>query len=160
MELDLYRKDAVGRTTPGELWLTPNGGKREFSCYTLEDLVRRPGKKIKGETAIPSGRFQLGIVDSPKFGLCIDVKDVPDFEDVRMHGGNEHEHTRGCPLLGDELIKQPDGDMAIKGGTSRDAVRRVFIRVKAALERGEEVWLNVHNADAVINEFARTDEIT
>lgn len=158
MELDLYRKDPVGRTTPGELWITPNGGPRGFVSYTLEDLVR-VGKKIKGETAIPGGRFRLSVVDSPKFGLCVNVEDVPGFTDIRMHAGNEHEHTRGCPLLGDELILQPDGDMAIKGGTSRDAVRRVFIRVKAALERGEEVWLNVHNADAIVNQLARVDDV-
>ena len=39
--------------------------KREFICYTLEDKERLV--KIKGETAIPTGKYTVIVTMSPRF---------------------------------------------------------------------------------------------
>ena len=116
-------------------------------CYTLEDEVREiPGApvadwKIKGATAIPTGRYRVTLEHSPRFGPdTLTVHDVPGFSYIRMHAGNTEKDTDGCPLLGMEV--DPHG---IVGGTSRPAVKLVQFMVRDALERGDEVWLTIRN---------------
>jgi hypothetical protein len=139
---------------------TPAGAPRTFGelrtedgrrlCYTLEDEVRElPGVpvhewKIKGATAIPSGRYRVTLEYSPRFGPgTLTLNDVPGFDGVRMHAGNTENDTEGCPLLG--MAVCPVG---IVGGTSRFAVALVKHLVLAAIDDGEEVYLDVVNATA------------
>lgn len=101
--------------------------------------------KIKGQTAIPSGRYRITLEDSPRFGAdTLTVNDVPGFVGVRMHGGNTHENTEGCPLLGYQVTST-----TIVGGTSGPAVKEVKAMVKEAIEAGREVWLDINNPAAV-----------
>ena len=85
-----------------------------YVCDTIEDQDRlffgKP--KIKGETAIPSGRYEVvQNVISPRFGnkpfyksLCNGyvprLVGVPQFEGVLIHCGNTAKHTEGCILVG------------------------------------------------------------
>ena len=83
-----------------------------FVGYTLEDSVRemvdpsgqwywRPEFKKRGHTAIPSGRYQLGVHRSPRFGKTLPhVLDVPDFAFILIHAGNDVDDTEGCILVG------------------------------------------------------------
>lgn len=83
-----------------------------FVGFTLEDSVREmvdsEGKwywrkefKQPGRTAIPSGRYQLGVHQSPRFGRALPlVRDVPDFSWILMHAGNDVDDTEGCILVG------------------------------------------------------------
>lgn len=138
--------------------ITPAGHPRTFGkllaedghqlCYTLEDEVREiPGKpvadwKIKGATAIPTGRYRVTLEYSGRFGPdTLTVNDVSGFTYIRMHAGNTTADTDGCPLLGMEI--DPHG---ILGGTSRPAVKLVQFMVRDAIEHDEEVWLTVSNA--------------
>lgn len=146
MNLILQRRSSVGGATIGELMLD---GIR--ICYTLEDEIREvDGQpvsewKIKGQTAIPSGRYRITLEDSPRFGAdTLTVNDVPGFVGVRMHGGNTHENTEGCPLLGYQVTST-----TIVGGTSGPAVKEVKAMVKEAIEAGLEVWLDINNPAAV-----------
>lgn len=67
-------------------------------CYTLEDTVRET--KIPGETAIPEGTYRIAVTYSPKYKrLMPEVLNVPGFEGVRIHGGNNPSHTEGCILV-------------------------------------------------------------
>lgn len=116
-------------------------------CYTLEDEVREidgipvADWKVKGATAIPAGRYRVTLAYSPRFGPdTLTVHDVPGFSYIRMHAGNTEKDTDGCPLLGMEVY--PHG---IVGGTSRPAVKLVQLLVRAAADRGGEVWLTVRN---------------
>lgn len=142
MELVLNRRQTRGDATPGDLFA--DGAQQ---CYTLEDVVRPDGEKVYGKTAIPGGgrRYRLTLVDSPHFGPdTIHVNDVPNFENVHMHGGNRPEDTLGCILVGDCLITTAQG-ARIAGGTSQPALKVLKAKVKAAIERGEEVWLTINN---------------
>lgn len=83
-------------------------------CNTLEDKVRDYNKdgdlqdkgeaKVFGETAIPytpEGFCYLAwIENNPKFGICLRIFGVNDFEGILCHSGNEPRNTLGCVLVG------------------------------------------------------------
>jgi len=142
MILTLQRRPSVGRATIGEL---SEAGAR--LCYTLEDQIREiPGRPVAewksyGSTAIPAGRYRLTLDHSPRFGPdTLTLWGVPGFTGVRMHAGNTHEDSEGCPLLGLRVT-----DTEIVGGTSRAAVALVKQRVGRAMAAGELVWVDVIN---------------
>lgn len=107
MILDLRRDVITEGWTSGALYLD-----RKWLAWTLEDPVRemidsqgrwywRPEFKVKGKTAIPGGRYRLGLHQSPKFKRTLPhVLDVPDFAWILIHGGNGVDDTEGCILAG------------------------------------------------------------
>lgn len=146
MKLTLNRRPSVGGATIGELLAD---GK--FLAFTLEDEIREvPGVpvgnwKIKGVTAIPAGRYRVTMEHSPRFGPnTLTINSVPGFTGVRIHGGNKHEDSEGCPLLGLKVTTT-----TIVGGTSAPAVRLVKDAVRAALASGQQVWIDINNPTAV-----------
>lgn len=107
--LEIRRYQYSTRTTIGKLYVD---GK--FYCYTLEDTVRAEGIKVKKETAIPAGEYNVGIRVSPKYGevpviyteddeLTIKKKGI-SFKYVLFHGGNRISDTEGCVLVAKNLV--------------------------------------------------------
>lgn len=111
-----------------------------FFAYTLEDIDRHlegGGKKINGETAIPRGSYKVIIDFSNRFQKqMMHVLNVPGFEGIRIHAGNTDKDTEGCILLG-----KVRSDNAVFN--SREAVNALFEKVRAALNAGQEVNLEV-----------------
>tara|TARA_R110001592_G_scaffold139093_3_gene358846 strand:+ start:479 stop:814 length:336 start_codon:yes stop_codon:yes gene_type:complete len=68
--------------------------------YTLEDTLRPDRIKLSKETAIEEGVYYGRKYNSPKFGECLAIDDVPNFTNIRVHGGNNHRDSWGCILLG------------------------------------------------------------
>jgi hypothetical protein len=146
MRLLLQRTHTVGPRTFGKLF-----ADGVFLCYTLEDEVRESAGvpvaawKIKGHTAIPSTSYaerpyRVTLEQSPRFGPdTITVHDVPGFQFIRMHAGNDEGDTEGCPLLGTAI-----SDAGIRGGTSRPAVKLAREAVRQGIREGG-VWLDVAN---------------
>lgn len=100
----------------------------KFFCFAIEDAQRTT--KIKGETGIPPGIYELGLRFSPKFSKryapagtkpedykMIWVKNVPGFEFILIHTGNTISDTEGCLILGKSI-----GTLKGKDGKIRDAV--------------------------------------
>lgn len=123
--------------------LTING---QPECFTLEDVVReKPGVpvgtwKIPGETAIPTGTYDVRITFSPKFGRFMpEVLNVPGFEGIRIHPGNTDADTEGCILLGQSST---GGDFI---GSSRAAFDAFFLKLHEALQQGELPTLTLTN---------------
>jgi hypothetical protein len=144
MENLIRRSPTVNGNTFGQWFI--NGA---FECYTLEDAIREvEGEpvhlwKIDGKTAIPSGRYRLALEDSPRFGKdTITVLDVPGFKFIRAHSGEDVDDTEGCPLVGDTIDK-PAGK--ISGGIARGVLKRLKAKIRAALDRGEAVWLVIES---------------
>jgi len=81
----------------------------EYFCDTLEDKVRvlnSASDKIFGKTAIPAGTYKVVVNYSPKFKRRLPrLLDVPYFEGILIHRGNEAEHTHGCILVGENKVK-------------------------------------------------------
>lgn len=108
MRLTLQRHYLDARYTLGALFV--NG---DAFGFTLEDPVReieQDGRwiwthsmKVSGDTAIPSGQYEVVATWSARFSRPLPLLlRVPDFEGVRIHGGNTTADTEGCPLLGAE----------------------------------------------------------
>jgi len=77
------------------------------SFWTMEDTVREVEGvavekwKIKGETAIPAGTYDLILTFSPRFQKMLPLLvDVPGYSGVRIHAGNGPKDTEGCILIG------------------------------------------------------------
>ena len=138
MKLELKRKWETSESTIGELYID---GK--FFCYTLEDVVRDPGIKVPGETAIPADTYEVIIDKSKRFGrLMPHILNVPMFDGIRIHSGNKAEDTEGCVLVGTQ--KSTDW---ISG--SRDAFNMFFPQLQSALREGK-VYITI------TNEFTRS----
>lgn len=145
MNLTLQRERSRDGVTFGSLDVDGR-----WTCLTLEDEVREiPGRpvaewKVHGRTAIPSGRYRLALRDSPRFGPdSIWVKDVPGFEWVLIHSGNDAEDTLGCIIVGD-AVNRNDG--TISGGTARGVLSKLKAILVPAIRGGEACWIDVVNA--------------
>lgn len=115
---------------------------------TLEDAFHTP--KIAGKTRIPWGRYELDLrTVSPmadkyrkKFGDghkgMIWLKNVPNFDFVYIHIGNEEDDTEGCVLVG-RTVDLKKGFV----GESVDAYKELYPLVMAAMARNELCTLTI-----------------
>lgn len=102
MELVLTRTVLAPSFTLGTL----SGPLRE-ALHVLEDADRhledRPEDKVRGRSAIPTGRYRLELYNSPRHGPdTIQLVAVPGFGHVQVHAGNTPDDTLGCLLVGME----------------------------------------------------------
>lgn len=138
MELLLQREKSTTKSTAGQLFLVKENPV--FFCYTLEDVVR--AIKIKGETAIPSGSYRVVVTMSNRFKKRLPLLlNVPDFEGVRLHGGNDSGDTEGCLLLGKKR------DSVDRISNCAPAVDAIIQLIDAATARREETWIEIKNHD-------------
>ena len=153
MSFEIYQKrnPSVKDTTFSQLWLP---GHTERFCYILEDKIREiPGVpveqwKIPGKTAIPAGRYRVTLEKSTKFGPdTITLNNVPGYTTIRVHAGNDDDHTEGCPITGLDIDLDPNGDGGnIRGGTSKPALEKLKAVLVPLLKSGTtEVFWNVVN---------------
>lgn len=143
MKLVLQRRPSAHGCTIGELSIDG-----VFECYTLEDVVReRPGVpvaqwKVQNGTAIPAKIFKIIIDLSNRFKrMMIHIIGVDGFEGIRMHAGNTAVDTDGCILVGQAVAA--DGSSILH---SQAALAVLQPKIQAALDRGEEVTIDVRNA--------------
>ena len=125
----------------GRVGSLPSGSFRGgYFCDTLEPTwrdYRHGGRKIKGRSAIPEGRYPVVITWSPKMKQWLPLLvNVPMFSGIRIHAGNTAEDTQGCILVGQNLKK----GMVLN---SRTWLKRLKDKIVEAKERGEAVWITV-----------------
>lgn len=143
-ELELHRvemdsgipKGRLNRRTRGTLlW------DGVLECHILEDEVRAPGVKVKGQTAIPAGRYPLIMSWSHKNQKMMPrLLDVPMFDGILIHSGHDEKDTEGCLLTAGGF--DCDGD--ITGGTSRPAFDKLLARLAIARMQGP-IWITITN---------------
>lgn len=98
MQLHVQRYVFTDNSTIGKLFIDG-----QFFSYTLEDVIRPNGEKVYGKTAIPEGNYEIIIDMSQRFGRSMPhILNVPNFEGIRIHSGNNAFQTSGCILLGKE----------------------------------------------------------
>lgn len=142
-----------GETTLGLIFL-----RNKFFAYTLEDTHR--DEKVRGKTRIQTGIYTIGYspVDpaqsritrdylrlySPWFTKHLHLKNVPGFEGIYIHVGNNHEHTDGCLLIADGVSAGTQQKML---QNSRSAYQRFYRIIAALLDSNEKVNIQILNED-------------
>jgi hypothetical protein len=99
-------------------------------------------RKVKASTAIPIGTYELKRTWSPKYGkLVMQLLNVPAFEGIRVHPGNDETDTKGCPLPG-------LGRTVAGVSRSTDACTWLDLRVQVCEARGEKVTWSINRDGA------------
>lgn len=134
LHLKLFRMEYAPGSTRGELYAND-----EHFCLTLEDAVRPAGVKIPKRTAIPEGTYKVRLSFSNRFKRVLpEILNVPGFSGVRMHGGNDHEDTEGCPLVAAKKAERgEDGELRIYESQSEALVNLI--------ERYEHCLITIKN---------------
>lgn len=111
MELNVKRIARKDGYTIGRLFIN-----NEYFCDTLEDTDRGListmqvneilAKKVKAQTAIPTGKYDVILTFSPRFKRVLPLLlNVKCYEGVRVHAGNTNKDTEGCLLVGENKVK-------------------------------------------------------
>jgi len=148
MNLKVVRYSSQNDSTLGLLYIDG-----EFECHTLEDEHR--DEKVKHETRIPEGTYKIKLrtvggfhtryskhknekIRSKHKGM-LHVTNVPGFEYILIHCGNDDDDTSGCLLVGNTA-----NNNKIKAGfigDSQGAYSNMYPKVLEALEAGEDVTI-------------------
>tara|TARA_R110002051_G_scaffold306246_2_gene376671 strand:+ start:639 stop:1085 length:447 start_codon:yes stop_codon:yes gene_type:complete len=140
MELEVIRYNSEADYTDGILFVDSS-----FECYTLEDEGRTV--KVYGETRIPDGTYPIVLRTEGGFhnrylrkngstfhkGMLW-VQDVPEFEYILIHIGNDDDDTAGCLLVGSTA----DKDRGFIGASTK-AYKELYVKVRDVLLSGEAV---------------------
>lgn len=156
MQLEVIRFSSEKDSTLGLLFNVTDE-KREFLCYTLEDEYRE--EKVMHETRIPSGTYEITLRTvggfhakySERFPAIhkgmLWIRDVPGFEWILIHCGNDDDDTSGCLLLGDTQTENVKSDGFV--GSSTNAYKRIYPMVANAIEDGECVEITYIDFDTI-----------
>jgi hypothetical protein len=166
MKLNVVRTQFGKDATNGLLFV--NG---VFEAFTLEDEIR--DVKVKGETAIPLGKYEIKLRTvggfhtkyTSKYGAAfhkgmLELQNVPNFQYILIHTGNTDSHTAGCLLVGEtqqDLDKGKDGFV----GGSGDAYKKFYPKVRDALIAKEKVTIEYSNINLEENKASnkQTDDV-
>ena len=124
----------------------------KYECDGLEDEYRR--FKQMHETRIPDGKYKIELRTeggfhrrySNRFGSwhkgMLWIKDVPGFEYILIHIGNDDDDTSGCLLVG--YAGRNDHNFV---ANSTVAYKAFYPKVRNALTRGEAVEIEFITLD-------------
>lgn len=87
----------------------------KYLCETIEDVDRGLDDKmteeeilkvkVKDETAIPTGIYNVYLTYSPKFKKQMPIiANVKGFSGIRIHSGNTAKDSSGCLLVGKNTV--------------------------------------------------------
>ena len=128
MKLTLKRIALKQTYTIGHLYIDG-----EYFCDTIEDKVRDLKKepKVKGQTAIPYGTYEVTWSYSPRFKKSTPrLYNVPQFSGVLIHSGNTAADTEGCIIVGENKIVG-------KVINSRSTVNKLYPIIQKACKEGK-----------------------
>lgn len=157
LNLILQRYSDNGNSTQGLLFNRENS-KMDFLSYALEDEHR--AVKIKGETCIPAGlyevKFRQVLSDKTKayrgmynwFHWHLHLQDVPGFQYVYIHIGNDEKDTDGCILVQDSANNNQVKDGF--NGSSKPAFKRLYENVTEEINNGNKVFIRVKDINELL----------
>ena len=154
MKLEVLRFSSQKDSTNGLLFDVTDGN-RKFMAYTLEDEHR--DVKVMHETRIPAGTYDITLriaggfhaKYTQRFGDMhrgmLWVRDVPNFDYILVHAGNDDDDTSGCLLVGDTQTQNVMSDGFVGG--SVNAYKRIYKPIAEAIECGDEVTITYVDFD-------------
>ena len=162
MVITVRRKISTAEETIGELSIDGT-----LMCYTLEDQVRidnpdtpqDEGKKVYGETAIPTGCYPVWLTPHGRITAAynkrfadighdkgIYLANVPGFEGIMVHCGNTDKDTLGCILVGSKASEEKGRWFITE---TAQAYRKIYPQIQKAFRN------NVKIVVEVINDFSK-----
>ena len=142
MELKLIRKYRCSNYCIDKLYIN-----NEYFSDALEDpdrgltdsmsLEEIKKIKIKGNTCIPYGTYNVTITYSPRFKKNLPLlNNVKGFDGIRIHSGNKPQDTEGCLLPGFNKVKGQVID-------SRVTTDKLIAQIQQVLNKGEKVTITI-----------------
>ena len=142
MELKLIRKYRCSNYCIDKLYIN-----NEYFSDALEDpdrgltdtmsLEEIKKIKIKGNTCIPYGTYNITITYSPRFKKNLPLlNNVKGFDGIRIHSGNKPQDTEGCLLPGFNKVKGQVID-------SRVTTDKLIAQIQQVLNKGEKVTITI-----------------
>ena len=150
MKIKIAREILTETETLGSLYINDN-----FFCYTLEDKDRGLKdtdrledilkKKVKRATAIPSGTYKVKLSVSNRFKrLMPEILNVKGFAGIRMHGGNSHLDSEGCPLIArNRYVNKPSTFGKIRNWIQGSMESQLTKKIHEAILKNEEIELTI-----------------
>lgn len=111
----------------------------DYLGETLEDEDRRleeGNEKIYGRTAMPLGRHELVLYDSPKHGLVPLFVGVPQFSYTEFHGANHASQLLGCIAVGEN--RTADGVSSCK-----PVLQQIIAIMQQARDEGRKCFCTI-----------------
>ena len=148
MILTLIRDTFTPAETLGRLYID-----RVLVCDTLEPPVTPNVRHPKG--CIPQGWYNISVTNSPRFGRPLPLLHrVPGFEGIRIHAGNNREHTEGCILVGERSEFSPVIYSA------RKAEETVVNQLLKAQKDHEQIFIDISDTGHYADERSAIDRVS
>ena len=161
MRLELYRYSSEKDSTLGMLFIVDDEtNKKDFLCFTLEDEKREV--KVYGETRIPEGTYPIKYrteggyfakykkrfpnLHNDKRGV-LHIDDVPNFEYILIHCGNDTSHTHGCVLVGDVISQNINKEPFL--GQSSNCYKRIYPIIADILDTQKHLSIKIINFEEI-----------
>lgn len=144
-----WKKDAytIGKCYINNVFFSNTMEDKDRELTDTMPLSEIKQRKVYGETAIPSGTYNLQMSYSPKFssktwaakyqGKVLEIPNVKGFSGVRIHPLNKASESLGCIGLGKNNVK----------GMITDSVNYYYEfldeYILPAIQRGEKITLTI-----------------
>ena len=158
MRLELYRYSSEKDSTLGLIFLVDDEtNKKDFLCFTLEDEKREV--KVYGETRIPEGTYQIKYRKEGGYNNkytkrfpnihrgMLHITDVPNFEYILIHCGNDTSHTHGCLLVGDVISQNISKEPFL--GQSSNCYKRIYPILADILDSQKQLSIKIINFEEI-----------
>lgn len=156
MKLEVLRYSSGKESTLGALFDITD--ERKFLCYTLEDEHR--DIKVMHETRIPAGTYEITLrawggfheryskrFSEIHYGMLW-VRDIPNFEYILIHAGNDDDDTSGCLLVGETQTANSMGSDGFVGNSTK-AYKTIYPKIAEALLSNQKVTITYTDFDSV-----------
>jgi len=111
MKILIDRYSPEEKQTIGKLYLLENNSSVIDSWDSLELPWLNNQNYI---SCIPKGSYKAKKHNSPKFGECLWIQDVPNRSEILIHKGNYYTDILGCVLIGTGLSDiNKDGEIDV-----------------------------------------------
>ncbi len=127
----------------------------KFYNFTLENEAQKKGQGHY-DKRIPAGRYPVKEREEPTpltmkyrqdydwFTWHIEIVGVPNRDNIYIHVGNREKHTLGCVLVAWVFDATVDAvEVEDEQWKSVVAYRRLYLKVTAALDRKEKVFITI-----------------
>ena len=141
MLLTLIRDTFTPSETLGKLYID-----RKYFCNTIEPPAIPNTRHPKG--CIPVGWYELQLTRSPRFGRLLPILCyVPGFEGIRIHAGNNRDHTEGCILVGELYARRTGSESEPTLCRSRQSEQIIVELLIQARDKHEQMYIDITDTE-------------